>query len=73
MATVKASLLEGFKVFPSLFKKENLEISQTLGKKAKTISGKGIKRSATDGTLAMGSILDTFKKRSKTEGEINLF
>lgn len=72
LATVKASLLETFKVFPSVFKRENMDISQFLleEKSGKSKMSKGIKRSATDGILKSGSILETFKKRSKTEGNI---
>lgn len=68
---MKASLLETFKVFPAMFKRENLEASQILENKAKQQRlSKGIKRSATDGTIKKGSILDIFKKRPKTEGKI---
>lgn len=52
-----------------MFKKENLEVSQILEKSAKqTKLNRGIKRSATDGVVKKGSILDIFQKRSKTEG-----
>lgn len=54
-----------------MFKTENLEISQLLEKKSREEQpSKGIKRSATDGVVRKGTILDIFKKRSRTEGEI---
>lgn len=72
MATVKTSLVDAFKVFPSMFKTENVEISQFLETKTNTVnkSKKGIKRSATDGVLKKGTLFDTFKKRSRTENDI---
>lgn len=69
LATVKSSLLEAFKVFPSMFKKENLNLTQVLENEAKqTKLNKSLKRSATDETGKRRSILETFCKRSKTEG-----
>lgn len=69
LATTKSSLLTTFKLFPSIFKQENLEVSRILEKSAKqTKLNRGIKRCATDGVVKKGSILDIFQKRSKTEG-----
>lgn len=68
LATIKASLLNAFKSFPSTFKMQNLDISSII------IAGKtlerGIKRSISDGTIKKGSILEKFKKKSKTEESI---
>ncbi|KAJ8938444.1 hypothetical protein NQ314_011480 [Rhamnusium bicolor] len=66
LAIVKASLLEAFKVFPSTFKMQNLGISKIIT--SGTQSDRGIKRSITEGSIKKGSILERFKKRSKTEG-----
>lgn len=65
LATVKASLLEVFSTFPSMFKSQNLDVSQMLKESAN--SQRGIKRSLTEGGIKKGSILETFKKRSKTD------
>ncbi|CAH1179554.1 unnamed protein product [Phaedon cochleariae] len=67
LGTVKASLLECFKSFPSTFKLQNLDVSQNFH--SDKVSDRGIKRSLTDTSIVKkGSILETFKKRSKTEG-----
>ncbi|XP_060521069.1 mismatch repair endonuclease PMS2 isoform X2 [Cylas formicarius] len=58
LAVVKASLVEGFKHFPSTYVMQNLD---AVGSK------RGIKRNMTDGQLKVVSILDKFKKKSKSE------
>lgn len=64
LATIKASLLNSFKSFPSTFKMQNLDISNIIAEKNLE---RGIKRSLSDGIVKKGGILERFKKRSKTE------
>ncbi|XP_018578148.1 mismatch repair endonuclease PMS2 isoform X2 [Anoplophora glabripennis] len=68
LATVKASLIKVFKSFPSTFKMQNLDVSHIISS-GKTLE-RGIKRSISDGPVKKGSILDRFKKRTKTEESI---
>ncbi|RZC32950.1 mismatch repair endonuclease PMS2 [Asbolus verrucosus] len=75
MATIKASLIEAFKSFPSTFKMQNLELSQnstlTSFIENSVKCERGLKRSSTDGEVKKGSITERFKKRSKTENDKN--
>ncbi|XP_044270750.1 mismatch repair endonuclease PMS2 [Tribolium madens] len=75
LSTIKASLIEAFKNFPSTYKVQNLDLTQntTIKDFFKTsdCSSRGLKRSLTDGGLKKGSILEQFKKRSKTEDDTN--
>ncbi|KAJ3662971.1 hypothetical protein Zmor_007285 [Zophobas morio] len=72
LAAIKASLIEAFKNFPSSYKMQNLDLTQNTSVKdfleTKT-NARGLKRSSTDGELKKGSILQKFKKRSKTEND----
>lgn len=63
LATVKASLLDIFKTFPSTYKLQNLNVSNML-------KDRGIKRSLTDSVVKKGIVLDSFRKRSKTEENV---
>ncbi|KAJ8974600.1 hypothetical protein NQ317_019345 [Molorchus minor] len=66
LATLKSSLLEAFKTFPSTYKMQNMDISQMLATGVKI--ERGVKRCITESSIKKGSILQKFKKRSKTEG-----
>ncbi|XP_068895726.1 mismatch repair endonuclease PMS2 isoform X2 [Tenebrio molitor] len=74
LATLKASLVEAFKAFPSTFKIQNLTQNSTMKDffESQEISPRGLKRSVTDGGIKKGSILNRFKKRSKTENDKDL-
>ncbi|XP_023016312.2 mismatch repair endonuclease PMS2 isoform X1 [Leptinotarsa decemlineata] len=65
LATIKQSLLEAFKTFPSTYKMQNLDISKMIPFSSKP--ERGIKRSLTEHTIKNGSIREMFKKRSKTD------
>lgn len=58
LATVKASLLEAFKELPATLRSNTLEVSR------------GLKRHATEARVKNTSILDTFRKRPRSEGDI---
>lgn len=66
LAAVKASLVEAFKQFPATFKMQNIEVSQSLINRSSDFK-RGIKRYATEGSVGVKSILETFKKRSKSD------
>lgn len=76
LATIKSSLLEVFKSFPSTFKMQNLNLTtkftNLLENKSLT-SPRGVKRSLTETAISKktegssGNIFDTFKKRPKSE------
>ncbi|KAJ8915847.1 hypothetical protein NQ315_004660 [Exocentrus adspersus] len=68
LAVLKASLLNAFKSFPSTYKIQNLDVSNMIASEKR--SDRGIKRSISEGVVKRGSILETFKKRSKTEGNV---
>ncbi|CAH0547134.1 unnamed protein product [Brassicogethes aeneus] len=64
-AVIKYSLLEVLKFFPSTFKMQNLNITKNCASPKN--QGQGIKRRLSDSVLKKGSILEAFKKRTKTE------
>ncbi|XP_019875837.1 mismatch repair endonuclease PMS2 isoform X2 [Aethina tumida] len=66
LAIVKSSLLDAFKLFPSSYKVQNLDVSKKIFVIDKK-KDKGLKRRLTDSILKQGSILETFKKRSRTD------
>lgn len=75
LATVKASLLEAFKAFPSTLKLQNIGIVKAKSEECTSSlheSLKGLKRSASDGeqekgSIKNGSIRELFTKRPKME------
>lgn len=72
LATVKASLLNAFKVFPSTIKLQNIGIIKTNHKEhnnSLNTSLRGIKRSISEITseVKIGRISELFKKRNKTD------
>lgn len=82
LATVKASLMEAFKAFPSTYKIQNVGIAKINekgdnGNKTLNQSIRGLKRAVEDkketssSEIKSGKIFDTFRKRSKTEDEEN--
>lgn len=67
LATIKASLLEAFKAFPSTMKLQNVSITSSQNaesKKELNDSLRGLKRGPSE--FKNGSISELFKKRSKT-------
>lgn len=82
LATVKASLIEAFKMFPSTYKINNVDavkISDIFGSKSEKSSNikplsKGIKRCQTEPTTSgtkVGSILEMYGKKAKTESSVH--
>lgn len=71
LATIKASLIEAFRNFPSTFKMQNLDVSQntTIMDFFTPKRNRGLKRSLTESVIKKGSILQKFQKRSKTEND----
>lgn len=72
LSTIKASLIDAFKSFPSTYKMQNLDLTQntTINDYFESDNtSRGLKRSITDSGLKKGSILQKFKKRSKTEND----
>lgn len=72
LATIKASLLNAFKLFPSTMKLQNIGIMKTNYKEhnnSLNMSIRGLKRSISEETTKMkvGRITELFKKRRKTE------
>ncbi|EFA00116.2 mismatch repair endonuclease PMS2 isoform X2 [Tribolium castaneum] len=76
LSTIKASLIEAFKMFPSTYKMQNLDLTQNTTIKDffkdSDCSPRGLKRSVTESELKKGSTLERFKKRSKTENDKDL-
>lgn len=70
LATIKSSLLESFKLFPSQVPLENQDISRLLSDSISKKEGKGLKRSLTDSPEAKKDLLDSFRKKHKSDSEI---
>lgn len=74
LATIKSSLLEAFKVFPSTMQLQNVHAVKSQNEECKSNlneSLRGLKRRASEEKVELkcGSIMEMFKKRSKTEQE----
>ncbi|KAL3276159.1 hypothetical protein HHI36_020878 [Cryptolaemus montrouzieri] len=71
LATIKTSLLEAFKLFPSRLPVENKDISDFFST-SNNHERKGIKRSLTDTEQMKKGYLDSFRKKSKSDNSINV-
>ncbi|XP_045461969.1 mismatch repair endonuclease PMS2 [Harmonia axyridis] len=71
LATIKASLLESFKLFPSKVPMENQDISKLLTFSNCNQGSKGMKRSLTDSSEMKKDFLNSFRKKHKSDSEIN--
>ncbi|XP_044760675.1 mismatch repair endonuclease PMS2 [Coccinella septempunctata] len=73
LASLKASLLESFKLFPSQVPLENQDISKLLSLNNSNCEGKRMKRSLTDSPETNKDFLNSFRKKHKSDGEIFSF
>lgn len=72
LATIKASLLEAFKVFPSTYKVQNVEVSKQIGENS--TSPRGTKRSLSEFAKSptdSKSFLNSFRKKPKDDNNAN--